>query len=64
MEKIYKCLENDVEIKFIFEEENAVENEYLYQLEIGVVGMGEWTVVGYQDLQDALYKMGYDLCKR
>lgn len=64
MLKTYQCQENEVEIIFNFEEENEKENEYLYEIQVGVVGMGEWTVIGYQDLQDAFYKMGYTLEKR
>lgn len=45
---IYKCKDNDVEIKIIFN------GRKIDELHIGIEGMGDWTVVGYRDLQDAL----------
>lgn len=63
IERKVQLSENDIEIIFAFEEETKFNFEYLEELHIGVTGMGDWIVVGYTDLQDALYQMGYDLVK-
>lgn len=45
---IYDCNDNDVEVKISFF------NNKIDELQIGVKGMGEWTVLSYKDLKKAI----------
>lgn len=64
MLKFHKCKESYIEIMFNFKEDTRFINEHLEEIQIRVPGTDEYLLIGYQDLQDAFYKMGYDLVKR